>query len=105
MLLIGCETDPDYRIECATLDRGEVEIINRSKHDLLVDVTYSYQDENDPIWLTAPNPNLTVATIFQDIPRGEAKVWYSPDGDNWKWKTVQVTTCERTNCIINIEDL
>lgn len=104
--LLGCENNPDYYIDCAALDQGEMEIINQSKHDLLVDVTRSYEEENDPVLLDSGRLNHDVSTIFQEIYSGEVKVWWSADGGiNWKWKTATVITCERSYCIISLEDL
>lgn len=107
IVLLGCQKEENFRIECATLDKGWVEITNRAKIDLLIDVTWDDIKENSPILLNVLDfEGAPMTTVFSHIPAGTAKVWYSPNnGDNWFWTTVEVQTCEKSYCIINIEDI
>ena len=101
--LFSCEKEENFRIECATLDQGWVQITNDTGIDLLIDVTWDDIKENDPILVDVLKfGGRAVDTVFDHIPTGTAKVWYSPNnGTNWFWTTVEVETCEKTYCMIN----
>lgn len=103
LVLLGCQKEEDFRIECATLDQGWVEISNQMGIDLLIDVTWGNHKENSPIVVEVVRfGGQFVSTVFDHIPAGTAKVWYSPNnGNDWFWKTVEVETCEKTYCNIN----
>ena len=103
LAILSCNKDDDFRIECATLDQGWVQIENRTGIDLLIDATWGDIKENDPILLNVLDfGGQPMSTVFDHIPAGTVKVWYSPNnGDNWFWKTVEVQTCEKTYCVIN----
>lgn len=101
---LSCE-DEGYYIDCAALDQGDVMIQNDTQLDLLVDVTTGSQKKNEPILLDADRVGVSISTIFQEIPKGEAKVWWSLNGEDWNYKFVDVKTCERTYCRIKINDV
>jgi hypothetical protein len=101
--LFSCDKEEDFRIECATLDQGWVEITNSSGIDLLIDVTWGNNKSNNPIMVEVLRFNgMIVSTVFERIPAGTAKVWYSPNnGNNWYWMPVEVLTCDKTYCSIH----
>ena len=101
--LFSCEKEENFRIECATLDEGWVEITNNTGIDLLIDATWGDIKENKPILLNVLDfGGRPMTTVFDRIPAGTVKVWYSPnDGRNWFWMTVEVQTCEKTYCVID----
>lgn len=103
IVLLGCQKDEDFRIKCATLNQGWVELTNSTGVDLLMDITWDDIKENSPILLNVLDfGGVPMSTVFNHIPAGTAKVWYSPNnGDNWFWTTVEVQTCKKSYCIIN----
>jgi len=107
IILLGCQKEESFRIECATLDQGWVELTNSTGINLLMDITWDDIKENEPILLNVLDfGGAPMSTVFDHIPQGIVKVWYSPNnGDNWFWKQIEVTTCDKTYCIINIEDI
>jgi len=107
VVLLGCQKEENFRIECATLDQGWVQVINSTGIDLLIDVTWDEIFKNSPIVVEVLKfGGQSVATVFDHIPMGTAKVWYSPNnGNDWFWTTVEVVTCDKTYCIINYEDI
>jgi len=104
IILLGCEKDVNFWDECDRLDQGVVEIVNTSGIDFTVDVTTGTAKVNDPIELSS-HPTFQVSTQFQGIYKGEAKVWITFNGETWLHKRVEVIPCEKTYCIINIEDI
>ena len=107
ILILGCAEEVDFRIECATLDQGWVQVQNNTGVDLLIDVTWSDLKENAPIYVEVVRfDGRAVDTVFDHVPQGTAKIWYSSNnGMDWKWTTVDVVTCEKTYCVINFENL
>ena len=105
MILISCNDDIDFRVECAVLEEGWVHVINDTRLDLWIDVTWGSMKENKPILVDSDRMNTTVATVFQEVPNGEAKIWWSYNGEDWNWKTCDVLTCEKTYVIITMEDI
>lgn len=107
IILFGCAEEVDFRIECATLDQGWVQVQNNTGIDLLIDVTWDDLKENAPVLLNVLDfDGRPMDTVFDHLPQGTVKVWYSPNnGGNWFIKTIEVKTCEKTYCVINKEDL
>lgn len=102
LAVLSCKEE-SFRIECATKDQGWVEFHNNTGIDMLVDVTWKDIKENEPIYLNVQDfGGADMITIFDHIPAGTAKVWYSTNnGRNWYWTTVEVLPCEKSYCIIN----
>lgn len=103
LVLMSCQKEEEFRIQCATLDQGWLEITNNTGIDLLIDATWDDIKENSPILLNVLDfGGKPMTTVFSHIPAGTAKVWYSPNnGKNWFWRPVEVQTCEKSYCVIN----